>query len=276
MARGYGRDRGRALGQLGPPGGHRDHGRDERPDGVHGAVLGSDGHEEGRRRIGWRAPTDDPTLDWNSFPIYLCQVTLGSQSGEDDRHQIRPLTDPRTLRAMAHPLRLQLYELITREGTLTTTRASELVGESTASCSFHLRQMAKYGFIEEAPGGRGRERPWRRSQAGFSIPDPGDDPAFAAALGHAASMALERSMRSLADYVQTREQFPQEWRDAALISDALLYLTVDELDELRTTIVEACRVYFDRTVDVTLRPPDARPVGMLAALFPVPPTSTGN
>src|SRR5919108_2121595 len=71
------------------------------------------------------------------------------------------LTDPRALRALAHPIRLALLGALRREGPLTATQAGALVGESAASCSFHLRQLAKYGLVEEAGGGRGRERPWR-------------------------------------------------------------------------------------------------------------------
>ncbi|HWJ42006.1 MAG TPA: helix-turn-helix domain-containing protein, partial [Solirubrobacterales bacterium] len=67
------------------------------------------------------------------------------------------LTDPRALRAMAHPTRLELIGLLRRGGPLTATRAARQIGESPASCSFHLRQLAKYGLVEEAGGGRGRE-----------------------------------------------------------------------------------------------------------------------
>ncbi|RKE22812.1 helix-turn-helix domain-containing protein [Streptomyces sp. TLI_171] len=76
------------------------------------------------------------------------------------------LTDPRALRAYAHPTRMALVGLLRREGPLTATRAAELLGtESVASCSFHLRQLAKYGLVEEAGGGHGREKPWRATAA---------------------------------------------------------------------------------------------------------------
>src|ERR1700735_4917381 len=81
------------------------------------------------------------------------------------------LTDPRAMRAMAHPLRIALIELLSHTGTLTATQASEVLGESPANCAFHLRTLAKDGFVEEAGGGRGRERPWRRAQSGVSIPE---------------------------------------------------------------------------------------------------------
>ena len=71
----------------------------------------------------------------------------------------RQLTDPKAMRAMAHPVRLALMEEINDAGTLTATEAAERVGESPSNCSFHLRQLAKYGFVEEAraaPGASGR------------------------------------------------------------------------------------------------------------------------
>lgn len=71
------------------------------------------------------------------------------------------LTDPRSLRALAHPLRLELMALLRSRGPLTATQSAQLTGESAGSCSFHLRQLAKWGLIEEAPHGPGRQRPWR-------------------------------------------------------------------------------------------------------------------
>ena len=61
------------------------------------------------------------------------------------------LTDPRALRAYAHPIRMALLSLLRREGPHTATEAAAVIGESVASCSFHLRQLAKYGLIEEEP-----------------------------------------------------------------------------------------------------------------------------
>src|SRR3954467_10413411 len=85
------------------------------------------------------------------------------------------LTDPRALRAVAHPVRLELIGLLRREGPLTATAAGALIGESPANCSFHLRQLAKYGLVEEAGGGRGRERPWRGAAVSPGRGARGDD-----------------------------------------------------------------------------------------------------
>ncbi|WP_344621629.1 helix-turn-helix domain-containing protein, partial [Kitasatospora arboriphila] len=93
------------------------------------------------------------------------------------------LSDPRALKAYAHPTRMALVGLLRREGPLTATRAAELIGESVASCSFHLRQLAKYGLVEEAGGGRGREKPWRATALFTSWDTAAADPAAAQAGG---------------------------------------------------------------------------------------------
>jgi predicted transcriptional regulator len=74
---------------------------------------------------------------------------------------VKRITDPKALRALAHPIRMSLIGLLRTEGPLTATKAAELLGESSATTSFHLRQLAKYGMAEEAAGGNGRERPWQ-------------------------------------------------------------------------------------------------------------------
>ena len=80
------------------------------------------------------------------------------------------------LKALSHPLRLDLLEAVTIHRQLTATQAAEIVGESPANCSWHLRQLAKYGFLEEVPGTTGRQRPWHvgvraRGRAAGAAPD---------------------------------------------------------------------------------------------------------
>src|SRR5215470_2430708 len=91
------------------------------------------------------------------LPRVLCKATFASV----DTPKTIELTDPRALRGIAHPIRMRLVGLLRREGPLTATRAGQLLGESSGTCSFHLRQLAKYGLVEEAGGGTGREKPWR-------------------------------------------------------------------------------------------------------------------
>src|ERR1700728_488216 len=84
---------------------------------------------------------------------------------------LRRIADAPTMRAMAHPVRLALLEALGRHEPLTATEAAEVVGESPSACSFHLRMLAKYGLVEDAGGGSGRRRPWRRKNpSGFVFP----------------------------------------------------------------------------------------------------------
>src|ERR1700723_3622052 len=100
------------------------------------------------------------------------------------------LCDPRALRAYAHPLRLALMGLLRREGPQTATQAAQALGESVPSCSFHLRQLAKYGLVEEAGGGRAREKPWRATAMFTSWDAAGSGDPAAAEAAQALELAL--------------------------------------------------------------------------------------
>src|ERR1700750_867185 len=126
-------------------------------------------------------------LPKKSLQRYLSKAIFASMAEDNPTatlvgapRSVTRLTDPRALRAMAHPIRLSLIGVLRREGPLTATQAGELIGERPASCSFHLRQLAKYGLVEEAGGGKGRERPWRATTLFTSWPDVAQGPEAAA------------------------------------------------------------------------------------------------
>jgi len=197
-------------------------------------------------------------------------------SWEEDRKLppgFRKLTDPRTMRALAHPTRLSLLELMAREGSVTVTRASEALGESTASCSYHVRQLAKYGFVEPAGGGQGRERPWRRATRGQSYEEAGGDPATSAAAETLTSIIVERHMRTVMHWLESRRRDPDEWRRVAGFSDLMLYLTPGELADLDRRIFDVVEEtgYADRLDDPSARPDDARAVSLIVFGIPLPP-----
>src|ERR1700728_5263565 len=86
------------------------------------------------------------------------------------------LVDPKAMRALTHPVRLRLLQALVLEGPLTATQAAEVIGETPTTCSFHLRQLRKYGFVEDAGEPGGRERPWRLAQMNNRIPGATGDP----------------------------------------------------------------------------------------------------
>src|SRR5450755_4931197 len=134
---------------------------------------------------------------------------------DDHARSVKRLTDPRALRALAHPTRLSLVGLLRRDGPLTATKAGELLGESSASCSFHLRQLAKYGLVEEAGGGKGRERPWRPTTMFTQWPDVAEDPEVAAAAGLLTSAIAESYFDQTMRWISARSGEPEEWQQAA-------------------------------------------------------------
>ena len=120
---------------------------------------------------------------------------------------VTKLTDPRALRAYAHPVRMALMGLLRTEGPLTATRAAELLGESSGTCSFHLRQLAKYGLVEEAGGGTGRQKPWRAT-ATFTAWDAtgGGTPETAAATGLLNTVIAEQYFEQLMRWQEARPE----------------------------------------------------------------------
>ena len=182
---------------------------------------------------------------------------------------VKRITDPRTMRALAHPIRLTLLSLLRTEGPLTATKAAERIGESSASCSFHLRQLSKYGFVEEASGGHGRERPWQATTMLTDIPEVADNPEFGAAADLFRSILLERHFENATRWLDAKESEPEEWREASQFNDRMLYLTAAELGEVAEQIKTMLDAYSDRTVNPALRPADSRLVSCINLGFPL-------
>jgi predicted transcriptional regulator len=188
---------------------------------------------------------------------------------------IKHLTDPKAMRAVAHPVRIALLEALMREGPLTATEAGEIVDESPANCSFHFRTLAKYGFVEEVPGSTGRSRPWRRVAMGESLDITSRD-AGAVEAQALAQMSVDRVYERLRTYFMTEHTEPPEWQ-VGFSTSSLLYLTPAELHELGVKVREIVDNYYhERTEDVSKRPPGSRAVQYAAFGFPLPPTESGN
>ncbi|MFB6725683.1 ArsR/SmtB family transcription factor [Kribbella sp. NPDC056345] len=144
----------------------------------------------------------------------------------------RLLDDPLAIRAMAHPVRLDLQNLLGREGPMTAADAARRLGISQALASHHLRQLAKYDFVEPAPGKDNRERPWRLVSTSQSWRDAVRTPEGAAAADVLEQLLAERALESLAEWQQQRKDEEPIWRDNAGIGRSGIYLTGDELAEL--------------------------------------------
>ena len=169
------------------------------------------------------------------------------------------ITDPIVMRALAHPVRTALFELLSVVETLTASEASELLGESPANCAFHLRTLAKYGFAEEAGGGRGRERPWKAVNRSISISTKQDDPQAAMAADALSRMWFEQWVERARATYSSRSMLPG-WEHASGWQRSAVYLTPDETQDLTRDIQQLLRKYESRREHPAERPPGAVPV----------------
>ena len=171
------------------------------------------------------------------------------------------------MRALAHPVRLALLEVLADASSLTATEAGELVGESPANASFHLRQLAKYGFVEEAEGGTGRRRPWRLKHLGMRFSDVQPDPEAARAARALSDVMRERYLARAARAFQESRALPEEWRQGTQLNQMRFYLTAEELAELDAQMVDFLLArHADRR---THRPPGTERVEILTLSYRV-------
>src|SRR6516225_1426592 len=140
---------------------------------------------------------------------------------------VHKITDARAMRALAHPVRLALLEALMHAGTLTATQAGELLGESPANCAFHLRTLGKYGYVVEAGGGKGRERPWRRAHTSLHITTEQEDPGAAVAAAELDKFWVDRILERARSALARRDSWPAEWRHSGLPTESeyILYIT---------------------------------------------------
>ncbi len=184
----------------------------------------------------------------------------------------REISDARTLRALTHPVRVALIEILSVHGPTTATEAAERIGESPSTCSFHLRQLAKYGFVEEAAGGRGRARPWRMTNLGLRFSSVQDDPETELAANALARLFHGRQMERYRTWIETRGSYPRRWRDAAAHHTHVFWVTPEELEQLAQQLVDLLvPLYRDRRTNPSARPPGSLPVELLALAYPIEP-----
>ncbi|GAA2966441.1 MULTISPECIES: ArsR family transcriptional regulator [Streptomyces] len=161
-----------------------------------------------------------------------------------------------------HEVRTALLDLLGEVGAVTATEAASRLGYSSGLCSFHLRQLARHGHIEEAPRHGGRARPWRLRR-----PDPAVEPTARAEFGDLARGLEDESWQR---WLARRDEAPSEWRHDEAFS-AIAYLTPEEMSRVADAVRQALAPYRDREERPLARPSGALPVALIARLFPLLP-----
>lgn len=196
-----------------------------------------------------------------------------------DQHQRRRLLDdPLAIRALAHPLRLELQALVGRAGLITAAEAARELGISQGLASHHLRQLGKYGFIEQVEGEDNRARPWRLVSTSQTWRGADKTPQGAAAAAVLEQVLAERSLSQFVDWQERREDWPQAWREHTGIDHSTVYLTQQEVAELEVAIDQCIDRYRrQRPIDdIDARPEGSVPVDITLLAVPLgqPPESS--
>ncbi|HEY2326620.1 MAG TPA: winged helix-turn-helix domain-containing protein [Gaiellaceae bacterium] len=147
------------------------------------------------------------------------------------------MTSAAALRALGHPTRLRLLARLQLEGDATATECATAVGESPSSCSYHLRTLARHGFVEEVATEDARERRWTASVESLEFPAGAEaDDDFQAASAVARAALLELSDSSVQEYLAHEHRFSAAWREAATFMQTTVVATPAELDKLADEI----------------------------------------
>jgi DNA-binding transcriptional ArsR family regulator len=178
------------------------------------------------------------------------------------------ISDPKAIRALAHPLRLDLLQLLSAGGPATAAQCGRVLGASQASCSFHLRQLAKYGFVEDAgPGSDRRERQWRVSRARLTVRTAAG--ADRAVQQEVEQLVVEREMQAILDYSRRPDGASPEWEHKVGIVTAMAVLTPGEAATVKEKWIELLAPYTVRADDGQ-REPGQRAVRYFMAATPLP------
>ncbi len=179
--------------------------------------------------------------------------------------------DLESLKALAHPLRVKIFDVLSTYGCFTASGLAERLGESSGATSYHLRQLEKHGFVHEVEGrGVGRERWWERTPGGISL---GTNEAKKTSAGREASQLIIREWssnreRNLSQFLERGfDELSTEWVEASLVSLSNVFVTAEELAEFTSRYMAMVDEFADRHRNQ--KTPGSRPVQIQFHAFPV-------
>lgn len=183
--------------------------------------------------------------------------------------------DAGALKALAHPLRVRIYDLLSERGAQTASSLAALIGETSGSTSYHLRALAAHDLIREVPGkGTGRERWWERPKGRINLPGPDDSmsPANRSAAQIVTAEFFRLRHQTLMDYLnRPAGEQPEEWKDTGLVMTTMLDLNPEQMAELTdqlSAVVDAAVERYSGQEGL----PGTRRVSLRAEIFDLPAT----
>ncbi len=182
--------------------------------------------------------------------------------GGSDDHLV--LTDPRALRALAHPARAAAVDELYQGKVRTSSQLADLTGLTPSAMSYHLRALERWGIVVRADSPDARERPWRAAARGFSW---AGTRASQAAADSVLGLYLDRLARDLATWRRAEPAADDPWHDTSLVNRGFPWLTSDELRAVNAQLNAILSPYVGRSS--ADRPAGSRRVAYLFATTPL-------
>ena len=172
--------------------------------------------------------------------------------------------NPRSIRVLAHPARLAIIDALTTGEELTATQCAELTGLSPSATAYHLKLLERYGLAETAAlRPDRRERPWRATGRQIQTDLDGSTPGGASAVAAVVAAHIDMTRAIAVEFAAAGPAEPEEWRDATVLNNADLWLTVEELQRVGEELAAVIAPYRRRT-----RPAGSRQVRVMNVVVP--------
>ena len=176
------------------------------------------------------------------------------------------LTDPRAIKALAHPARLAVIDELFAGRQLTATECAEIAGLSPSAMSYHLRALEKWGIVERAEAsGDGRERPWRAAGDGLTIASA-EPRASAVAESAMVNRIIDRTREDLLEWLSRDDREQGGWRDITTMGGGARWMTDDEAEKFADAFNELLEKY--PRASTSDRPSGARRVQVTFVMVP--------
>lgn len=202
-------------------------------------------------------------------------TTAGAEKDEPlepvERGDMLVTSDPAVLRALAHPLRVEILAVLDELQEATATEIAERVGESPSNCSFHLRQLAKAGYIVRGEQ-RGTAKPWKPAHRGRNLSPNEHDPASVRTSAAVGALYVQHEANRVVDFLTSAPTDDAAWVRAVVVNTSEFWATADEMREVAEAIAALAERFEGRSADPSKRPVGSRRGHLFATLNPDPRT----
>lgn len=190
----------------------------------------------------------------------------GTEVFEDERGRGLRTGDPAMLRALAHPLRVEILAVLDELGEATATQIAEKVGESPSNCSFHLRTLAKAGFIERGEA-KGTSKPWKSVYQSRDLSPEAGNPESMRTSATIGALYVQHEANRVVDFLTRHGLSDEEWLPGTTVNTAAFWATKEELAELAAEIEHLADRFRGRK-DPAKRPIGSRKAHLFVTLNP--------